>query len=132
MLVGVDLVVTAASGGTEDGSPSFGSATDISAALREFSTPNRSIVVDTTTRTATLVTDRGIRAGRDVNVTIDVPDDGTPTFGTSVNTYWQFVVKYITSGSSETLSCKLRENEVSAPADGRQTQRCRFSVYAAS
>lgn len=130
MLLGTDLVVTAASGGAEDGSYTFGTATNISCALREFSTPNTSIAVDTTTRCATLTTNRGIRASRKVTVSIDVPDDGTPTFGTSVNTVWQFVVKYISTGTSETLNAAIRENAISAPADGRQVQTVSFDVIA--
>lgn len=130
MLLGVDLVVTAASGGAEDGAYTFGSATDISCALREFSSPNTSIKADTTTRCATLVTSRGIRAERKVSLSIDVPDSGTPTFGTSVNTVWQFVIKYISSGSSETLNAAIRENNISSSADGRQVQTMSFDVIA--
>lgn len=131
MLLGVDLVVTTASGGAEDGNYTFASpATDISCALREFSTPNTSVSVDTTTRCATLTTTRGIRASRKISAVIDVPDSGTPVFGTSVNTVWQFVVKYVSSGSGETLNGALRENNISAPVDGRQTQTVSFDVIA--
>lgn len=132
MNLGVDLVVTVdASTGGEDGTPNWASSpTDISAALREFSTPNTSVAVDTTTRTATITTTRGIRASRSVNLTIDVPDTGVPVFGTGVNTYWKFVVKFVSSATGETLTTVLRENETSSPADGRSTQRCRFEVQA--
>jgi hypothetical protein len=129
MLLGTDLVVTAASGGAEDGTYTFGTAVDISCALREFSTPNTSIAVDTTTRCATLTTSRGIRASRKVTLSIDVPDSGTPTFGTSVNTAWQFVIKYISSGSTETLSAAIRENSISSSADGRQVQSVSLDVF---
>jgi hypothetical protein len=132
MLLGTDLLVTVGSGGAEDGTYTFATAVDISCALREFSSPNTSIKVDTTTRCATLVTSRGIRAERKVTLSIDVPDSGTPTFGTSVNTVWQFVIKYITTGSSETLQGAIRENSISSSADGRQVQSVSFDVLAVS
>jgi hypothetical protein len=128
MLLGTDLVVTVGSGGAEDGTYTFATAVDISCALREFSSPNTSIKVDTTTRCATLVTSRGIRAERKVTLSIDVPDSGTPTF----NTAWQFVIKYITTGSSETLQAAIRENTISSSADGRQVQSVSFDVFAVS
>lgn len=130
MLLGVDLVVTAASGGAEDGSYTFATAVDISCAIRDFASPNTSIKVDTTTRCATLVTSRGVRAERKITLSIDVPDSGTPTFGTSVNTVWQFVVKYISTGSSETMNAAIRENNISSAADGRQVQSMSFDVIA--
>lgn len=130
MLLGVDLVVTVASGGAEDGSYTFGTASDVSCALRSFSTPNQAVTVDTTTRCATLTTTRGTRATRTVDMVIDVPDSGALVFGSSVNTVWQIIVKWVSTGSAETLNCALRSNTPSSDADGRQTQTVRFDVIA--
>ena len=132
MLVGVDLVLTLESGGAEDGTPTWATPVDISCATREYRSPNRAITVDTTTRCATLVTNKGIRAQRDVSISIDVPDSGVALFGTAVNTYWRVSVKFITSATAEVLICVLRENEISSPAEGRDVQTVRLEVQSVS
>jgi hypothetical protein len=79
-----------------------------------------------------MVTNRGIRAQRDINLSIDVPDSGAPYFGTTVNAYWRLAVDLIAAASTETMICVIRENEISAPAEGRQVQRVRLEVQSVS
>ncbi len=134
MILGVDLNVTIEddAGSTEDGSYTFGTPTDVSCAIRSFSTPNTAVVVDTTTRCATMVQDKGIRSDRKVDMVIDLPDTGTPYFGTVVNKIWQIVVKWNSSSTAETLVCALRSNNISSDADGRAIQTVSFRVLSVS
>lgn len=133
MILGVDLNVTiVADAGGEDGAYTFGTPVDVSCAIRSFSTPNSAVVVDTTTRCATLVTNRGIRSNRTVDMVIDLPDTGTLYFGTVVNKVWQIVVKWNASSTAETLVCALRENNPSSDADGRATQTVKLQVLSFS
>lgn len=132
MVLGVDLVVTVASGGAEDGSPTWVTpATDISCLLNgDFVEALTSVRADTTTRCGAFTTSRGLRTSARISFPIDIPDSGTPVFGRTINTYWQFVIKYVSSGTGVTYNTVLTSNSLSGPRDARSVQTVEFEIQA--
>lgn len=128
MILGNDLVIAIELGGAEDGTPSWGSPTTISCAIREYRNSASSVTVDTTTRCATLTTAKGVRTTHTITMTLDVPDSGTPYIPLGVNTYVRVAEDLIAAASTTTYVCVVRQNELSAPVDARQAQSVTLEV----
>lgn len=133
MLNSSHIVVTIADGGVEDGSASYASpATDISCAIRDWTLSIGATRISSTTRCATIETTAFLRERGTITCTVDIPDSGTPHFGTTAKRYFQIVVKEITSATARTYNCVLTQNELSSPMDALQRQSVTLEIQAVS